>query len=294
MTLDYSDTRIDALAVFVIAWAILLSIYTCSALIKRKVVDWSRVRSQIAFQSTVVLSLILPIEFLIVTLIINLNIGALEFNLVVNKTSRFQLNYFLITLLPIIYLISIPTALIYSFVLVIIYIIQQIIQQNIATGMEMIGNFLLFLTIVNLLSFFVPVRAMPQGFELCFFIISIALLTDIIAYIIGRNIYAGHWKIAPKISPTKTYDVMLACYVFTAIYSIIFRIVFLPDYSMITILSIGLLLTFLSQFGDLTFSLIKRNANTKDFGMLLPGIGGVWDAIDSFVFAGLPIYLIFH
>jgi len=50
----------------------------------------------------------------------------------------------------------------------------------------------------------------------------------------------------------------------------------------------------LSQFGDLTASMVKRHCGVKDFGRIFPGHGGVMDRMDGILFSGAACYIFFR
>jgi phosphatidate cytidylyltransferase len=117
-------------------------------------------------------------------------------------------------------------------------------------------------------------------------------IADISAYFVGRAI--GKRKLAPAISPGKSWEGALGALGATSIYAIICAMV-LPQLSVIVkgglwivCLVIAALLWALSIAGDLFESLIKRRAGVKDSGTLLPGHGGVLDRIDS-ITSTLPV-----
>ena len=117
-------------------------------------------------------------------------------------------------------------------------------------------------------------------------------IADIAAYFVGRAI--GRRKLAPSISPGKSWEGALGALAATSIYVIICAMV-LPQLSVIVkgglwvvCLVIAALLWALSIAGDLFESLIKRRAGVKDSGTLLPGHGGVLDRIDS-ITSTLPV-----
>ncbi len=113
------------------------------------------------------------------------------------------------------------------------------------------------------------------------FIISICISTDIGGFIFGK-IFKG--KKITKISPNKTYSGMLGSYTLSIITA--FYFMSYMNYNYIFLFSI--ILSTISQIGDLLISLLKRKANLKDTGNILPGHGGLLDRFDGLIFA-LPI-----
>ena len=114
----------------------------------------------------------------------------------------------------------------------------------------------------------------------------ICVSTDIGGYIFG-NIFKGP-KIT-KISPKKTYSGMIGGY----IVSIIVLIVFLSPITItFNILIFILLVSSVSQLGDLIISYFKRLYKIKDTGHIIPGHGGLLDRIDGMIFAFPFSYLI--
>ena len=79
----------------------------------------------------------------------------------------------------------------------------------------------------------------------------------------------------------------------SVIISLIFAYLVIPSklpYHVFLIIS--LVIPIISQIGDLSFSIIKRHFNLKDFGRIFPGHGGVLDRIDSVIFALIAFNLI--
>jgi phosphatidate cytidylyltransferase len=114
-------------------------------------------------------------------------------------------------------------------------------------------------------------------------ILAIAWISDIGAYFIGRKY--GKRKLAIKISPNKSIEGALGGVALVLIYLLILHFttkVFIFS-SLTTIFKLGLLLTTIGIMGDLFESWLKRLANVKDSGNLLPGHGGVFDRIDSVI-----------
>lgn len=118
--------------------------------------------------------------------------------------------------------------------------------------------------------------------------------TDTFAYFIGSKF--GKHKLTP-ISPKKSIEGSIGGIVGAVILSLIYTFVLnqLADLeiSYLAILGIIILLSILSQIGDLTASSIKRFVKIKDFGDIIPGHGGMLDRIDSIIFiAPFAYYLL--
>ena len=106
------------------------------------------------------------------------------------------------------------------------------------------------------------------------------LLTDIGCYYIGTKF--GKHKLAPVISPNKTIEGSLGGVFFAVIGAVIVGQFFALEWYLAVLA--GLLCTAFAQIGDLSESLIKRDAGVKDSGHSLPGHGGFLDRTDSFIF----------
>lgn len=109
---------------------------------------------------------------------------------------------------------------------------------------------------------------------------------DIAAYFTGRAF--GKRKLAPKVSPGKTWEGamggILAAAVWTTATASVpgsFGAVLAQKWSMPGVFALSCLLAGISIVGDLFESLLKRRAGVKDSGRLLPGHGGVYDRIDA-------------
>jgi phosphatidate cytidylyltransferase len=117
--------------------------------------------------------------------------------------------------------------------------------------------------------------------------------TDVGAYVFGRTI--GGPKIAPKISPSKTWAGLLGGTVMVAVVMNVMFYGFLTNYSpkISGIISVGFVwggpLAFLAQAGDFFESWMKRRAGVKDSGSLIPGHGGLFDRVDGL----LPVAIVF-
>ncbi len=94
----------------------------------------------------------------------------------------------------------------------------------------------------------------------------------------------GKHKLNERVSPKKTVEGAIGGWFFGALLSGIFAFFFLKEAFFPYFLIMSLVLPIVSQIGDLSFSLIKRNYGVKDFGSLIPGHGGVLDRVDSLLF----------
>ena len=103
----------------------------------------------------------------------------------------------------------------------------------------------------------------------------------------------GKNKLIPRISPNKTVEGAISGYLAGVLVSFLFAYFLLMDQLGLNIILMGsLLIPLVSQLGDLSFSLIKRNYGIKDFGSIFPGHGGALDRIDSLVFAVLTFQIV--
>ena len=122
---------------------------------------------------------------------------------------------------------------------------------------------------------------------LFFLIVSITIATDLGGFLFGK-IFKG--KKISKISPKKTYSGMIGSYII----SFIATYFLFKNYLDFTGLFLYILIiSTSSQIGDLLISYLKRNANIKDTGNILPGHGGLLDRFDGLILA-IPIGLILY
>jgi phosphatidate cytidylyltransferase len=141
-----------------------------------------------------------------------------------------------------------------------------------------------------LLSYFVSLRALEDGRNWVFLAILVTFASDTTAYFVGRAL--GKHKLAPRISPNKTWEGTIAGFIGAIVIALLFTLstpLQLPiGYGQAVVL--GFLVSLFGQLGDLAESLLKRNTGVKDSGSLLPGHGGFLDRIDSIVLAGVVVY----
>lgn len=135
-----------------------------------------------------------------------------------------------------------------------------------------------------------------NGAYVVFYLLALIWVYDIAAWAVGRSF--GEHKMAPTISPNKSWEGTAAGTVTTLVLSLVFRQVIqwiTGDYwfewfGMDVALIMALLVVVLGPLGDLTESLIKRDYGIKDMGTLIPGHGGIMDRFDSTLFVAPAVF----
>ena len=141
-----------------------------------------------------------------------------------------------------------------------------------------------------LLSHLVALRGLDAGRNWVFFALFTTWASDTTAFFIGRKL--GRHKLAPNISPGKTWEGATGGILGAIIVSILFFTA-TPFHLPLTYwqaIPLSILVSIFGQVGDLVESLLKRNMGVKDSGKLMPGHGGVLDRMDSIIFAGIVVY----
>ena len=130
------------------------------------------------------------------------------------------------------------------------------------------------------------------GRGLIFFLLVIIWLGDAAAYLFGK--WLGRHKLRPTISPGKTIEGTVAGVIFGTLGGLGVWSFFLKDtLSLPHALILGVLLGIVGQLSDLSESIIKRSADVKDSGHLIPGHGGLLDRCDSLIFSAPVLYYYF-
>ena len=115
--------------------------------------------------------------------------------------------------------------------------------------------------------------------------------SDIGAYTFGRLF--GKHKIAPAVSPGKTWEGLAGAIVFASITAYFFALycgIMSPPRGVL----FGAVFAVLGQLGDLAESMLKRDAAAKDSSVLIPGFGGILDIVDSPLATAPAAYAFFH
>ena len=128
--------------------------------------------------------------------------------------------------------------------------------------------------------YFAHLLRLEQGFKIFLFIILISILTDIGGYIFGKTFKGPKLT---KISPKKTYAGLIGSFFLSIMGGLIF-VELIDLKSNLFLYSFILIISLVSQVGDLVVSYFKRLAKIKDTGKILPGHGGLLDRIDGIIF----------
>jgi phosphatidate cytidylyltransferase len=161
--------------------------------------------------------------------------------------------------------------------------------QNLSATISHFGMTLLGILYIGfLLSHISLVRKLPSGKEWSLFLIVTVWAGDVFAFT-GGSLFGRH-KLYPKISPKKTVEGLLSGVLGSILVSVAFGLLFLPHLEMKLCVLIAICLGILGQVGDFSESMLKRSAQVKDSGSLLPGHGGMLDRLDSFLFSSPFLY----
>lgn len=133
-------------------------------------------------------------------------------------------------------------------------------------------------------------RILDQAYGISWFVFLLAVVFagDTMAYVFG--VLIGKHKVMPSVSPKKTWQGSIGGIVGSLIAGAVCWHFLFPDQSLLILLGLSALAGFVGQFGDFFESLLKRVAEVKDSGKIMPGHGGVLDRIDGVLFAS-PVIL---
>ena len=145
------------------------------------------------------------------------------------------------------------------------------------------GFFLAIMLILPVLGIY----AMRDGMLFLYFVL-VTTAMDTGGYIFGmlsnRWMPGGNHKIAPSISPKKSWEGVAGGMLMSIAVSLIFCKCYGGDIA--NYILHGVVLSLLSLAGDLTESSLKRSAGVKDSANWIPGMGGIFDVFDSFLYVG--------
>ena len=143
----------------------------------------------------------------------------------------------------------------------------------------------------GLLGYVIAIRLIEPsgkvGASLLIMLFVIIWAGDSFAYFIGKKF--GRHSLS-VVSPNKTIEGSIGGLIFSMISAVLVKFLLLPELSVIHAIVLGGIVGVMGQIGDLAESLLKRSANVKDSGSILPGHGGMLDRLDSLLFGAPAMY----
>lgn len=133
-----------------------------------------------------------------------------------------------------------------------------------------------FIFFVFILSFFLRNNYNPEIF---LFLILICVSTDLGGYIFGKILKGPKLS---KVSPNKTYSGMIGSFLLSILVT---PLIFTNYVQFQNLILLAIILSAVTQLGDLFISYLKRKSNLKDTGKILPGHGGLLDRFDGIIFS---------
>lgn len=124
--------------------------------------------------------------------------------------------------------------------------------------------------------------------KLLAFFFLVVMGADTGAYYVGKNF--GKHKLAPDISPGKTWEGVIGGLVLSSIFALLASLTFFPELNYKISIPLAIVMSVVGLFGDLAESAIKRGAGAKDAANILPGHGGLLDRLDSLLFNAPVLY----
>lgn len=174
--------------------------------------------------------------------------------------------------------------------------VWMIFRKNLASISDIGGTILMFFYLGFLPAHFILLRQLgadqitefwfQPGMRYLFLVLFIVSASDIFAYYGGKRF--GKKLLSPQISPKKTIEGSLVGMLLAVIIGTVAALLFGIAWFHGVMLSV--LISLIAQIGDLSESLLKRDAGLKDSGVLIPGHGGLLDRTDSYIFSGAVAY----
>ncbi|NWF93173.1 MAG: phosphatidate cytidylyltransferase [Syntrophaceae bacterium] len=163
-------------------------------------------------------------------------------------------------------------------------ILFMVTSKNLSSAISGVGiAFFGIFYIGFLLSHISLIRNLADGRQWVLFLIATVWAGDISAFLTGS--FLGRHKLYPKISPKKTCEGLAGAIGGSVLTALVFTSLFLPRVSKSSTIFLAIGIGLLGQAGDFTESMLKRSAQVKDSGSLIPGHGGMLDRLDSFLFS---------
>ena len=195
-------------------------------------------------------------------------------------------------LIPTVFFVIIEGSFLFNFFIFICFIISayEWIQMSKSNIQKIFG---LFFIIFSFFTIFKIRNDFNQDYFHILLIAIICISTDTGGYFFGKLLKGPKLT---KLSPNKTYAGVLGSFLFSIIITILFFELTLKihnfKYSVETFIFV-LIVTLVSQIGDIIVSFFKRLSKIKDTGNIIPGHGGILDRVDGMIFAYPFSYLVF-
>ena len=183
------------------------------------------------------------------------------------------------------------SAIIFAFISI-VYLLFSILILHKFESLEELNSFqsksiLGFFYMGLLPSFMIQILNLPHGMIWFMGLLSIVFAGDIGAYLVGLNF--GKNKIMPLVSPKKTIEGSIGGIAFSVFTALIVSH-YLEHINPVAFVLLSVPTSVVAQFGDFFESVLKRVAEVKDSGKIMPGHGGVLDRVDGVLFAA-PVIL---
>jgi phosphatidate cytidylyltransferase len=163
-------------------------------------------------------------------------------------------------------------------------VLRSLAQRDRRDVVGTLGRTTLFgLWLGGLASFAILLRATESGAAAVLLVVIAAAAGDVFAYLVGS--LAGRHRIAPSVSPNKTWEGLAGGVLAAAIAGAVLVPFAVAGAGWPLGALLGGLVALAAFVGDLAESLIKRDLGVKDLGSVLPGHGGVLDRVDGILFA---------
>jgi phosphatidate cytidylyltransferase len=167
--------------------------------------------------------------------------------------------------------------------LLLLSLLFLVISQNLPSTISRMGILLFGILYIGFLFPHVSLINTTKGRVWVLLLIVTVWAGDIFAFLSG-SLFGKH-KLYPKISPNKTYEGLGGAIVGSILVALAYSHFFIPQMDVGLCILVAIALTILGQLGDFTESMLKRSAQVKDSGSLIPGHGGMLDRMDSFLFS---------
>ena len=194
-----------------------------------------------------------------------------------------------IFLIPLIIFLILQGSIVFIFFIIICFFITSYEWLNMSkkSSYSILGVFFLIFSFYSIYKLRINTY---DDYLYLFFVITVCISTDIGGYFFGKTLKGPKLT---KISPNKTYAGMIGSFLFSLIFSIIFINFVLDENLYLNWLILIILLSSISQFGDIIISYFKRVSKIKDTGKIIPGHGGLLDRIDGMIFVFPVAYIFF-